>query len=191
MLSQEEKINSKHRNISIVQDIDGNKIVIINDILFKGRRTINWNDVEQYLKGFVGEFYTIENSMDIIYLGSELPSEYTGSLYTKSLKGAAAKAKANAAQGIPELIKTATKPSFQVNKKRKHQRNAKFGWYRYEARFALPVYNKSNEIERYNIFNAGLLVRHASSGKKYLYDIIEIKKEKGDEQVLSDNNLTR
>ena len=32
---------------------------------------------------------------EIIYIGSELPSEYAGSVYTKKLKGADAKAKAN------------------------------------------------------------------------------------------------
>ena len=165
------------RNISIITDADGNRIVIINDILFKGKRSINWSDVEEYLKSFVGDFYTIEESMDVIYLGSELPSEYAGSIYTKTLKGTIAKAKANAAQGIPELIHTASKASFTPNRKRKHQRNAKNGWYKYEARFALPVYNNEGELERYNVFKAGLLIRHAANGKKYLYDVIEIKKE--------------
>ena len=63
------------------------------------------------------------------------------------------------------------------NKKSKHSRHAKNGWYRYDTRFALPVYAESGEIERYNVFTARLLIRHASSGKKYLYDILEIKKE--------------
>ena len=37
------------RSVSITQDINGHSIVIINDILFKGKRSINWNDVEAYL----------------------------------------------------------------------------------------------------------------------------------------------
>ena len=36
---------------------------------------------------------------------------------------------------------------------------------------------KDDEIERYNVFHASLLIRHASDGKMYLYDIIDIKKE--------------
>ena len=51
------------------------------------------------------------------------------------------------------------------------------GWYRYDTRFGLPVYGDDGEISRYNIFNARLLIRHAGSGKKYLYDVMEIKKE--------------
>ena len=45
--------------------------------------------------------------------------------------------------------------------------------------FALPVYGEDGNVERYNVFRGRLLIRHASSGKKYLYDILEIKKETG------------
>ena len=45
------------------------------------------------------------------------------------------------------------------------------------AVFALPVYDIKGNIERYNVFHASLLIRHASDGKMYLYDIIDIKKE--------------
>ena len=62
----------------------------------------------------------------------------------------------------------------------KHKRDAKFGWYRYDSRFALPVYSEKGELERYNVFHASMLIRHASDGKMYLYDIIDIKKEMGD-----------
>ena len=64
-----------------------------------------------------------------------------------------------------------------MDKKEKHRRNAKYGWYRYDSRFALPVYDGSGEVERHNIFHASLLIRHASDGRMYLYDIIDIKKE--------------
>ena len=47
-----------------------------------------------------------------------------------------------------------------------------------DVRFALPVYDdKSNEICRYNIFFARMLVRHDKDGKKYLYDLLAVKKE--------------
>ena len=106
-----------------------------------------------------------------------MPSEYTGSIYTKHLKGTVAKA--NASVGIPQLIEIATNPRFEKNHKSKHARNAKFGWYRYDTRFALPVFREDGEIDRFNVFHASLLIRHAAAGRKYLYDIIEIKKETG------------
>lgn len=165
------------RNVSIVQDFDGNNTVVINDIRFKGKRAINWKEVRAYLKEFVGEFYTIASTEDVIYIGSDLPNEYSGSQYTHSIKGTNAKAKANASQGIPELIEIAMGKHFRENNEDKHWRNAKYGWYRYDSRFALPVYNKSGEIERYNVFHASLIIRHAEDKKLYLYDILDIKKE--------------
>ena len=150
---------------------------MINDIRFKGKRTVDWKDVRTYLKEYVGEFYTIAATGDVIYIGSDLPNEYSGSKYTHSIKGANAKAKANAAQGIPELIEIAVDKHFRENNEDKHWRNAKYGWYRYDSRFALPVYNETGEIERYNVFHASLIVRHSEDGKLYLYDILNIKKE--------------
>lgn len=165
------------RNINIIKDIVGNKIVIINDIRFKGKRSINWDDVKEYLKEFVGEFYEIADTKDIVYIGNDFPDEYTGSKYTYSLKGVAAKAKANAAQGIPEMLEISIYKTMEQNKEIKHQWNAKNGWYRYESRFALPVFAENGQVERYNVFHASMLIRHANDGKLYLYDILEIKKE--------------
>ena len=134
-----------NRNISVIKDCDNKKIIVINDIIFKGKQ-INWAEVKRYLKQYVGDFYSIAEDNEIIYIGTDLPGEYAGSVYTKSLKGANAKAKANAVQVLPEMIEIAS--------------NSDCG-----------------ELERYNIFKARLLIRHAASGKKYLYDILEIKKE--------------
>ena len=165
------------RNVSVIQDIDGNNIVMINDIVFKGKRSVEWTDVEKYLRQYVGDFYQIAETEDIIYIGTDLPDEYSGSNYTKHIKGTIAKAKANAAQAIPEMIEITTSKTFEDNKKNKHSRHAKNGWYRYDTRFALPVYDENGEVRRYNVFSARLLIRHASSGKMYLYDVLEIKKE--------------
>ena len=49
-----------------------------------------------------------------------------------ALKGAVEKAKANAAQGIPELIRVATNRKFSENTKKKHIKDAKYGGYRYD-----------------------------------------------------------
>ena len=125
----------QQRNVSVIQDIDGNNI------------------------------------------GDDLPSEYSGSKYTHSIKGTNAKAKANAVQGISEMIEIAVGKHFRENKESKHWRNAMYGWYRYESRFALQVFNEVGEIERYNVFNVIMVIRHAKDGKMYLYDIMNIKKE--------------
>jgi len=150
---------------------------LISILLYPRKRSVNWKDVREYLKMYVGEFYTIASTGDVVYIGSDLPKEYTGSKYTNSIKGANAKAKANAATGIPELIEIAVGKHFRKNKEDKHKRDGKNGWYRYDSRFALPVYGGDGEVERYNVFHASMLIRHSNDGKMYLYDIIDIKKE--------------
>lgn len=162
---------------SNIRTIDGQKIVFIRNIYFKGKRSIDWNQVEIYLRQYVGSIYRVAETEEDIIIGTDLPGEYTGSIYTKKLKGAAAKAKANAIQVLPEMLKIATNREFEKNRKEKHNRDAKNGWYRYETGFAVPIYNMEAELIRYNIYQAKILVRHASDGRKYLYDILEIKKK--------------
>ncbi len=162
----------ENRNVNIITDADGKKLVLINDIRFKGKRQIDWDDVKQYLEGYVGDYYEIAENAEHIFIGSELPEEYTESESRKSLMGA----KANAATAIPELIQIASNPAFEENRKEKHNKNAKYGWYRYDVRFALPVYDE-NVLVRYNIFHARLLINHDENGRKYLYDILAVKKE--------------
>ena len=44
------KMQSEDGKISIVRDVDGKNIVIINDIRFRGKRKIKWDEVEKYLR---------------------------------------------------------------------------------------------------------------------------------------------
>ncbi len=180
---KETEENKKHDgektgNVNIICDAEGKKIVLINDIRFRGKKREEWEDIKQYLMEYVGNYYEIEESSDIIYIDSDFPDEFTSSESRLALKGMVAKGKANASQGIPELIQIATNEVYSENIKAKHRKDAKLGWYRYDVRFALPVYDdKSGELVRYNIFSARMLVRHAEDGKKYLYDLLAVKKE--------------
>ncbi|MBR1743919.1 MAG: hypothetical protein IJ733_19070 [Lachnospiraceae bacterium] len=166
------------RNVNIITDLDGKQFVLINDIRFKGKKREEWKEIEEYLKQYVGEFYEIVETSEKIFISSDFPDEYANSESRLALKGARVRAKANASQGIPELIQIATNEQISENTKKKHRNDAKYGWYRYDVRFALPVYNdRSGQVERYNIYFANMLVRHADDGKKYLYDFLGIKKE--------------
>ena len=77
------------------------------------------------------------------------------------------------------MLKIAVGRHFRENNNEKHYRNAALGWYRYDSRFALPVYGENGAVERYNVFHASMLVRHDENGKMYLYDVMDIKKETG------------
>lgn len=156
---------------------DNKKIAAISKIQFKGKRRIDWHAVEIYLKKYIGTCYVVESNKNRIHIGKDFPDEYANSEYTASLKGTLAKAKANAAQNLPQLIQIAEKTRYTPNYKEKHKLDAKYGWYRYNTRFALPVYNEKGNMERMNIFSAQMLIRYAANGKLYLYDIVNIKKE--------------
>lgn len=75
-------------SINIITDIDGTKIVLINDIRFKVRRGIKWAVIENYLKEYVGKYYEILETSEKIYIGTDFPDEYSHSTDTKCLKGA-------------------------------------------------------------------------------------------------------
>ena len=135
------------RKIDVIDDFNGRKIVFIHDIIFKKKQYVEWKDVKEYLKKYVGEVYKVLSAEEEIYIGADFPNEYTGSEYTYVLKGANVKA------------------------------NEKLGWYRYDTYFAIPVHSSDGEVDHYNVFQASLLIRYSEDRKKYLYDIIDIKKE--------------
>ena len=150
-----------NKSVSIITDLDGSKIALINDIRFKSRKGIDWNEVEQYLKEYIGEYFEISETSEKIYIGSDFPDEFSHSNDTKGLKGANMKAKANITPAIGELIQIASEKA----------------QYRYNTRFGIPVYDEDGNLERYNIFSTRMLVRCDADGKLYLYDLVRTKKE--------------
>ena len=165
------------KNVNIICDADGKKFVLINDIRFKGKVREEWEEVEMYLKEYIGKYYQIAETSEKIYIGKEFPDEFVHAKDKTMLKGANAKAKANASQAVGELIQIATNKSSAPDYHSKHKSKAKYGWYRYDTRLALPVYNDAGEFIRYNVFKMRMLVRHDSDGKMYLYDFVRTKKE--------------
>jgi hypothetical protein len=161
----------------IITNENGQKVVEIDTIVFSSKRKIDWDGVEQYLKRYVGQQYRIDEMDDLIHIGSDFPDEYANSNYSARAHGTIGKAKANATQVIPELIKIATNISFRENTEDKHGKNAKFGWYRCTVRFTLPACDSEGNVIGKNAFQGRMIIRFDEDGKKYLYDIIDIKKE--------------
>ena len=165
------------KELVIALDSKGHKVVVINEILFHGRRNQPWDKVEQYLKRYIGRVVTVAETGEEIYIGPDFPDEYKGSQDSLSIHGHNAKAKANAVQGIEEMISIARKTNETENLKDKNSKKAKYGWYRYLTRFALPVVNEQNTITHYNIYLATLIVRKDYRRKLHLYDVIHVKKK--------------
>ncbi len=168
---------SQNKKIDVISDVDGKKVVLINDIRFKSRRNIDWGEIEKCLKEYIGHFFEIAETSERIYIGTDFPDEFCHSQDTKGLKGANEKAKANISPALSELIQIATNKMTYPDYNQKHKEKAKLGWYRYDTRFGIPVYNENGELERYNIFTTRMLVRCDENGQLYLYDFVRTKKE--------------
>lgn len=156
---------------------NGETIVVIPQIIFKGKRSISWKEVEKYLIRYIGKVFEISETKDLILIDRMFVDEYTGSNYTNKLVGALPKVKANMSQGIPKMIEIATGKRWKQDFENKHRKRAGKGWFRYNTRFALPVMNDAGEIIEYNVYQAVHIVRYSADGKLYLYDIQNIKKE--------------
>lgn len=66
---------------------------MVNEILFKGKRSINWNDVENYVRKYHGNKVKIISSNEEIQIDSKFADEFCWSNDSKRLRGALAKAK--------------------------------------------------------------------------------------------------
>ena len=165
-------------NVEIVKTLDGTKVVVVKKIIYRGKTKSEWDEIEKQLLEHIGDCYKISNTSEFIYVDTDFPDEFTRGKDKVSLRGANLKAKANIIQVLGELIEIADNKAYSVDYGDKHGLKAKNGWYRYDTRIALPVYNQENHIERYNIYKLRMLVRHDNDGKLYLYDFLRTKKEK-------------
>lgn len=165
------------KNINVIEDLDGKKIVVIHDIRFKGKTRAEWNEIEDLLKEYVGSHYEIIETCDVVYIGKDFPDEFVHGKDKTILKRANAKAKANAALAVGELIEIATNKTMSKDYEMKHGKRAENGWYRYDTRLAIPIYNDDKELIYYNVYKLRMLVRHDADGNLYLYDFLRTKKE--------------
>lgn len=143
--------------------------------------TRDYKVAETYLKTLVDTehpFATILVDAQPVYIGKDLPGEYKSSEYTKSLRKATRAVKMQAATNLDEMLLLAENGEWRGNVKDKHKLDAKNGWYRYSTRFAVPVLDIKKAVDHYTVYSGTLLIRNDADGKSYLYDLLDIKKEK-------------
>ena len=83
-----------------------------------------------------------------------------------------------AVTNLDEMLLLAENGEWRENVKDKHKQDAKNGWYRYSTRFALPVLDIKKAVDHYTVYSGTLIIRNDADGKSYLYDLLDIKKEK-------------
>ena len=57
------------RKIDVIEGLEGKKTVVLQDIIFKGKRSINWDDVEKYLRKYINEIYQVAVTLDQFFIG--------------------------------------------------------------------------------------------------------------------------
>lgn len=160
-----------------VREVGGQQIAWIENSGLSNKDLHDHKKIAEYIGRHIGEVYTIVESGQRVYIGEDLPAEYTQSEYTKRLlqnSPATLKAKNRAPDALGDMIEIASGRRWEKTK-HTHNKDAKFGMYRYNSRFAFAV-NGSNGTPNVHAYDVELLIRNASDGKKYLYDIVNIKK---------------
>lgn len=160
-----------------IREIDGEAMPVLDT----QKDTRDYKVAEAYLKTLVDTehpFATILTDAQPVYIGKDLPGEYKSSEYTKTLRKAIRDVKMQAATNLDEMLLLAENGEWQENIKEKHKTDAKNGWYRYSTQFAVPVLDMKKSVDHYTVYSGTLLIRNDADGKSYLYDLLDIKKEK-------------
>jgi len=168
---------SEDSNLS-VEDVDGKSVVYIKQSSLSSRQLDDVKNIAGYLAEHIGEVYTVIESGDSVYIGEDLPNEFVYSKSATSLKQNRPelfRAKGKSIDGLGLLIENATNRRSE-DPKHADNKDAKRGMYRYDASFAFSVKNNKGDVVGIKAYDAELVVRRASDGRDYLYDIVNIKK---------------
>ena len=160
-----------------IRTMDGETMTVLDT----KNDTRSFDAAEKYLKALVNTehpFSTILVDAQPVYIGKDLPGEYRSSEYTKSMEAKLRPVKMQAATNLDEMLLLAENGEWRENVKDKHKTDAQNGWYRYDARFAVPIMNEKKAVDHYTVYGGTLLIRNDADGKSYLYDLVDIKKEK-------------
>ena len=160
---------------SLKQTSNGQTYVMVENAMTNAQLK-DHQAIADYIAEHIGEVYTIIESGQRVYIGKDLPNEYTHSKYTQRIANSAKqRAKNRAVSNLGEMVEIATNRRWE---KTRHPNNkdAAYGMYRYDTTFAFPV---KGENGVYRAYDAELLIHNASDGRKYLYDIVSIKENTG------------
>ncbi len=132
-------------------------------------KTINKETVKN-INNHRGEVYKITETNNSVIIDKKTSKEYTFSKYSRKLDAENKKVKGILSKYLKEIISNSFDRRFVNYKKAKHVKDAKYGFYRYKIVFSII-----DDVKE-NIYEAVVLIRNDANTKKYLYDILDIKK---------------
>lgn len=173
--------NQYFANNKVIYNNDGtvNRIKTGENIFENNEGKSIAKTIKDYLEKHINEYASIIESGQRVYLGEDLPGEYSHSKSTQHLSSGNMLAKGRAAVGLKEIIENASNRNWTKNLKEKHNIDAKYGFYKYDTTFSFDYKGKEK------VYTGSILIRNDANGKKYLYDILDIKPKKIDNDLPS------
>ena len=129
------------------------RLKILNNIFDDRKEKSISKTIKDSVKEHIGKYTYIRESGQRIYLGKDFPNEFVFSKYSQNISKETKLAKGRMVSGLLELIENATNREYTNEKKPKHIKDAKFGFYKYEIKFSF----EQNQKER--IYSGTLLIR--------------------------------
>lgn len=176
-----------------IANVNGKPIAWVENSGLTNAQLKDYQAIADYIADHIGEYYTILESGQKVYIGDELPDEYTQSKYTSYLKNndrRALNAKNKGVNVLGDMIEIATNRRWEPTN-HTQSKDAKYGMYRYDSEFAFPLKNGAGDTVGARAYDVELLIRNASDGKKYLYDIVNIKENTPDTLDLTDRETRK
>ena len=101
-----------------LRDVNGKQIAWIENSGLTNKQLADHQAVADYIADHIGDVYTIIESGQKVYIGEEMPHEYTQSRYTKSIlnRRASLNAKNRALSGLQDMIEIATNRRWEKTK---------------------------------------------------------------------------
>ena len=169
-LIDDESVLLKECEVKYNNDGSFNRLQITNEsfdnIDFK---SINKETIKN-IKNQKGISYKITETNNNVFIDKKTSKEYLFSKYSRKIDIDTKLIKGILSKYLKEIINNSTDKIYTTNKKEKHSKDAKYGFYRYKITFI--ILNKGVE----DLYEAIVLIRNDANTKKYLYDILNIKK---------------
>ena len=149
--------------------VNGEAMAIVDSINAPATVT----DAEAYLQAIANNpevFATTLDGATEVYLGQDLPGEYTWSFDTRRAGYFDKRAKMQASTVLKDMIYLGENGRWKANAKEKHAIDAADGWTRFDVKFAVPGLN-----DTYKVYTGYAVIRNDADGKSYLYDVVNVK----------------
>lgn len=142
---------------------------------------VDWTEVRDKLLKLVKIVVTIKENNAKVKFDKKFIKEFSASKYTQSANRKVKNIKANLVDNIVELVENSGHISIEVNNKNKHKTDSGYRWEKYKCLFRFnSLDERGNNISI--LYSCCIVIRCPNFNEKYIYDIVDIKKETNQSQ---------